>query len=509
MPSPLQALDLFTPEIAAATSAASVSNLGRTQLWLAACLPNLAFAASGEVDGHEPAVIVELRRSQLHVVAADAGARKAGICLGIKLNTALALAASLRVLERAPHRERACLESLANWALSLTSMVTVEPPEGLLMEVSGSIKLFRSLAVIKAKLGEELSRRRLEFRLCAAPTPAAALWLARAGGADVLEPQQLVSRVGALPLAVTCWPLAVQTLLRDLGIRTVGECLRLPRDGLARRIGVAPVQELDRALGREVDLRPAFMEPTSWSARIELFEESADYPVFMEALELLLDELATDLRRRQAQVISLRIAFEHLHRPSTIEAFDLLEPTHDRDRFMRLIEDRLERRTLPVPAIAVCLSSGRYLPFELREADLFDKVSAETLMLSLLERLREKFGSASVYGVKAVDEHRPERAWRKSVGLDGERPFDEPSARRQGRPLWLLPDPVPLSSSEARNYYRGTLELCSGPERIESGWWDDQGIGRDYYTAMSSFGQRLWVFRDRMSRVWHLHGLFG
>ncbi len=509
MPSQLQSLDLLTPEIVAATCATSVSSLGKTQLWLAACLPNLAFAASGEVDGHEPAVIVELQRGQLHVMAVDAGARKAGISLGTKLNTALALAASLRVLERAPHRERACLESLANWALTLTSMVTVEPPEGLLMEVSGSIKLFRSLDVIKANLGEELSRRRLEFRLCAAPTPAAALWLARAGGSDVLGARQLVSRVGALPLAVTCWPLAVQALLRDIGIRTVGECLRLPRDGLARRVGVAYVQELDRALGREVDLRPAFIESGSWSARVELFEESADFLVFIEALELLLDELATELRRRQVQVMSLQIAFEHLHRPSTIEVFNLLEPTHDRDRFLRLIEDRLERKTLPVPAIALCLSSGRYLPFELREADFFDKVSIETLTQSLFERLREKFGSAAVYGVKAVDEHRPERAWRKSVGLDSERPSDESLTRRQGRPLWLLPGPVPLLSSEARNYYRGTLELCSGPERIESGWWDEQGIGRDYYTAMSSFGQGLWVFRDRVSRVWHLHGLFG
>jgi protein ImuB len=75
--------------------------------------------------------------------------------------------------------------------------------------------------------------------------------------------------------------------------------------------------------------------------------------------------------------------------------------------------------------------------------------------------------------------------------------------------LWLLRQPVPLGSSEARSHYRGSIELSSGPERIESGWWDEQDVGRDYYTAVSSRGQKLWIFRDRHSRVWHLHGLFG
>jgi protein ImuB len=68
---------------------------------------------------------------------------------------------------------------------------------------------------------------------------------------------------------------------------------------------------------------------------------------------------------------------------------------------------------------------------------------------------------------------------------------------------------LPLSSSEAHRYYEGTLKLRSGPERIESGWWDERDVGRDYYTVVSSFGQRLWVYKDRRSCDWHLHGLFG
>jgi protein ImuB len=73
----------------------------------------------------------------------------------------------------------------------------------------------------------------------------------------------------------------------------------------------------------------------------------------------------------------------------------------------------------------------------------------------------------------------------------------------EARPLWLLPTPMAL---EAR---RGSLKLISGPERIESGWWDEHDVARDYYTAQNDEGQKLWVFRDHRTRRWFLHGLFG
>ena len=510
MPRSLHFLDLFAPEMTESSHADFRPAERRSQLWLAVCLPNLAFESCPGAVVNGPAVVVEPQNGQLCVVAANAAARSAGIESGAKLSAALALAASLQAFERAPRFERVLLESLAGWAQALTSVVSLEPPDSLLLEVSGSIKLFRSLDAIKTKLGNELGRRRLEFRLCLAPTATAALWLARAASADVLTLHELAGCLGALSLQFTRWPQPAQALLRDLGVRTIGECMRLPRDGFARRVGVTYLRELDRALGRSFDLRAEFKAPESWSARVELFEESADSAVFLEAIEQLLDELVVELRTRQAQIGQLQLEFEHLHRPPTVESFDLLESTHERDRLLRLLQDRLERSALPVPAIALRMSSGFLLPLRLEEADLFEKAPVETLTQVLLERLQERFGSAAVYGVRAVAEHRPERAWARWVEA-GSYPsrHGQWSPGRPDRPLWLLPEPVPLSSLAARSHYRGSLGMCSGPERIESGWWDDQDVGRDYYTAVSSHGQRLWIFRDRHSRAWHLHGLFG
>ena len=383
-------------------------------------------------------------------------------------------------------------------------MVSLEAPESLLLEVAGSLRLFGSLEAIKTKLGEQLARRYRDFRLCVAPTATAALWLARAASTDILQWQQLAGRLAALPLAVTRWPPTVQALLRDLGLRTVGDCVRLPRDGFARRVGRSYLFELDRAFGRSNDLRVEFQAPTTWTSSAELGEESVDSAVFLEVIEQLLDELAVELKRRQAQIGSLQIAFEHLHRPPTVESFDLREPTHERDRLLLLVEDRLERSVLPVPAVALRIESGAFRPLEIEDVDLFEAKPLEQREQLLLERLQERFGFGGVYGLRAVAEHRPEKAWAKRLDSEGRRaPEAVQLPDKEARPLWLLPTPVAL---EAR---RGSLELCSGPERIESGWWDEHDVGRDYYTAKNGNGQKLWVFRDHRTRCWFVHGLFG
>lgn len=501
-----QSLELFAPSTAEAPRVASRPTPSKRQLWVAVCLPSLALECLNAGDASLPAVVVEAERGQPHVVAASRVAAEAGIASGTKLETAMALAASLQVFERAPSRERQSLESLAEWAQTLTSVVSVEAPESLLLEVAGSLKLFGSLEAIKSKLREELGRRYRDFRFCVAPTPTAALWLARAASADILQWRQLAGSLAKLPLAVTRWPPEVRALLTDLGLRTVGECTRLPRDGFARRVGRSYLHELDRAFGRSVDLRPEFKAPQAWSSVAELGEESVDGAIFIEAAEQLLHELCAELNLRQAQIAELELAFLHLHRPPTVEHFDLREPTLDRDRLLHLIEDRVERSALPVPAVALRMKSGVFRPLERSNADLFEIKPLAERAQSLLERLQGRFGGAAVYGLRAVAEHRPERAWAKSPDCNGRPARDDRHAlgvAAEARPLWLLQKPVAIEPRE------DSLELVSGPERIESGWWDEQDVARDYYTAKNGRGQRLWVFRDHRTRSWFLHGLFG
>lgn len=87
------------------------------------------------------------------------------------------------------------------------------------------------------------------------PTPLMATFLARGGGtAPVIATEDTGHPRGvplhALPLEVLGLSGRELQLLEGLGIATVGGLLRLPRAGLARRLGPALVSLLDRALGR-------------------------------------------------------------------------------------------------------------------------------------------------------------------------------------------------------------------------------------------------------------------
>ena len=132
----------------------------------------------------------------------------------------------------------------------------------------------------------------------------------------------------------------------------------------------------------------------------------------------------------------------------------------------------------------------------------------------LVERLRARLGEDAVYGVVSIAEHRPEAAWRRvqelrpasTLRAGGKMADPMMTDRGMPRPVWLLAAPLPLESV--------LLILEQGPERIESGWWDGKGVARDYYIARRTpdtsraQGARLWVFQERQSKRWYLHGMF-
>jgi protein ImuB len=76
------------------------------------------------------------------------------------------------------------------------------------------------------------------------------------------------------------------------------------------------------------------------------------------------------------------------------------------------------------------------------------------------------------------------------------------------RPSLLLEQPLGLTSHEVHQ-----LKFISSfpSERIESAWWQvsqQEMKNRDYYFALSHQGQLLWVFQDRMTEKYYLHGYF-
>jgi protein ImuB len=53
---------------------------------------------------------------------------------------------------------------------------------------------------------------------------------------------------------------------KNVGAQTIGDCLALPRDGLARRLGQELLDDIDRACGKLPDPRPFFTPPSVFKA---------------------------------------------------------------------------------------------------------------------------------------------------------------------------------------------------------------------------------------------------
>ena len=154
----------------------------------------------------------------------------------------------------------AVLQRLCLHAQTFTSFVSTEPPNALLLEIKGSLKLFGPLERLHADIDACWRRLALPVYSATAPSTLAALWFARGGVHAVIEDlRTLPGQLAELPIACTAWDDERLQTLRAMGVTRLGELLRLPRAGLARRLGADMLRDLDIALGRQFAPRRAFV----------------------------------------------------------------------------------------------------------------------------------------------------------------------------------------------------------------------------------------------------------
>lgn len=486
-------------------------------LWFCVHLPRLALEAVSTAP--EPFALLEERQGVYRVLLANARATEAGVVPGLSSNAALALVPGLLLDTRNPLSERQVLERLAERLEEFSSLVSLAGDDVLLLEIAGSLRLYGGLKPLREQLSARLRGLGFTAALAIAPTPLAATWLAKSGRRTcVRAPENLPAVLREVPLGSLDWPAAAAEALAGIGATTVGDCLRLPREGFARRFGAARLLDLDRALGRLPDPRQGWRAPDSFAEDYEFLEEQSDRDLLLAACANLLQRLERFLLVRQLGTQRLDFSFYHLRAEATTLSLGCAGTDRSAARWLELLRLRCERVVFTEPVIAVRLHSGHTETLETGTARLaFDSRRASSpghSILHLAERLGARLGRQSVHGVATVADHRPQHAW-AARGLkngSGTRPAGPATTAGEGgrRPLWMLPEPARLPAEHGNPVHLGELRFVAGPERLETGWWDDDGIARDYYTAVNPRGMRLWIFRDRQSRSdWYLHGFFG
>ena len=474
-------------------------------LWLALQFPHLPLDLV--TRGHEqccdlPVAISDNDKRKQRVLDCNRAAADAGIRPGLPINAALGLLSSLQIVPRDTQAEHAALQRLAGWCYQYSSRVTIVPERAsLLLEVGASQRLFGSAEELAKRLNGELLQLGYHLRTGTAPTPEAAHLAAR-HGLHITCSSDIQSQLQKLPLDSLAAGQGKMPELEKMGFRSLGEILRLPRKAMARRMGPATVDYLDRLTGARPDPQLPWQPPEHFSSGMDLAAEISNNQALLFPLKRLVSELCGVLRARDRGIQELHICLrldskknppdeEHLR-------LGLQQVTRDESRILLLLRERLERLRLPHPVRHIQLNAGQLLAFEAQQEALFrdNPDLSEQPVLPLLERLRARLGTAAVSGLKGVEDHRPEYSW--SV-----RELDEPAdcTAMPHRPVWLFTRPQRCRIDEYR--------VLAGPERIEAGWWDDHDCRRDYFIVRDRSGCIFWAFHEyKPEPGWYLQGIF-
>jgi protein ImuB len=513
-------------------------------LWLALHLPLLpleTFCATLPAAAQQrPAALVDAHR----IATVNAAAAECGIRPGQKRATALALAADLLLAEHSPARDAAALQAVAHAALVFTPAVTLQDAQTLLLEVQPSLRLFGGPAALQQRLAAALAPLSHPVghlvHWAAAPTALGAALLARwqprghgdlVHGAHATQLPALQRLLDAAPVWLLGPGREHWEALQGMSLRTLSDLRALPRAGLARRFGAGLLDELDRALGLKADPRRWLALPEVFDSRLELYARADTAEQVLHGAAVLLARLVAWAQARQARVGAFTLRMLHEGRRQAAVAatevqVELAEPALDAAHLQLLLRERLGRAELAAPTLELQLQCTRLVATPAPNGELFPSHAGQAEGLTrLLERLCARLGEAQVQRLEAVADHRPERASRSVpaqraalVNPASLLPLQADSTLPLHRPAWLLPDPLPLAGRDGLPLLEGRpLQLLSGPERIETGWWDSDPVARDYYIAQAEDGSLVWVYCGRLPAAgdttgevdWFLQGLFG
>ena len=475
----------------------------RIMLWLALHFPMLGLEerlGAFDVDTSEPAILVADNR----IVQVNESARKAEIALGGTQATANSILPGLKAFSRDPLAEHERLAMLAEVAYRYTPRVSPAPPDALLMEVRGSLGLFGGLQALVDGLVADCQRLGHGPGLAVATTPLASLILARAGSRNVSEAsaeKPIETALRGVPLVHSDLSPRDLERLANMGITRLDELLTLPRGELGKRFGPALIDYLVRLTGQKADPR-AFIEPRErFQSSVHLLEPVRGKDALLLPMRRLAAELARWLARRRFGARLLIWTVKPLTGPAAVLTVEFAQPRRDDQSFLGLSRLKLDSVDLPGEAMSVSLRADFIAPFNTPFTDLFGMAENNAPgHAELVDLLAAKLGGGAVRGLRFVDDHRPEHAWstERAGRQERRRATDGPTCFGGSRPMWLLDPPQPVDA--------GYFELMSGPERIETGWWNGR-CHRDYYIAFSERGARCWLYREQ-NEHWFLHGYF-
>ncbi|RAI41199.1 hypothetical protein CH341_22210 [Rhodoplanes roseus] len=496
---------------------------------------------SGPDDADEiPLVTAHMVKSAQRIAALNDAAARLGLAPGVTVADARARHPGLAVVEHDPAVDHLLLTAVADACDRWTPLVALDPPDGLMLDITGCAHLFGGEAALARALAVRLAEGGLAARIAIADTPGCAAAVARYGARDtpvVVPPGGQDAALAPLPLAALRLPPGMVASLAEVGLKRIADILDRPRATLAARFD-GLLEKLDAARG-ETDTPISPRRPMPACVTEQNFAE----PVLLE--RDVLDTLAR-LGARLARVLESRGEGARLLETALFRTDGRVvritvgtgAPLTDPARMARLFADRLAVGEPCDPGFGFDLIRLSALATERCDPVQggLDASDATAELAHLVDRLSTRFGARRVTRQMLRDEHVPEHATAcvpaQAARVAGSRHGLVPSPRADAlvpaRPLRLLQRPEPVQAvaevpdgPPVRFRWRRVLHevaATEGPERIALAWWrdaDGHALTRDYFRVECRGGFRAWLFREGLfgretpHPTWFLHGLFG
>lgn len=375
--------------------------------------------------------------------------------------------------------------------------------------------------------------------------------LTYASGND--SPAAHSSRLPVSALRLNTW---TTTTLHQLGISTVGQLLKLPRQDLSARFGPEIYRRVDQMTGKIPEPIIARHPQPKFYAE-QLIEHPTSH---METIEVILERLVTKICSEMAAAQQgalqwiIRMYFQDQKLPLKLYV-NLFQPTTTTNHVLQLAKMQLEnlqqgqtyhtkskhKRSAksstspfaePVQEITISVTSCVLLTQ--RQRQLFDenpRLDRQELA-HLINRLSGRLGRQNVVYPALVSGAQPEYAFRMKPLVNPYSRGPRRTANTQkthalshtmARPIKVFQPPIALETvsvtDNKTNIHRPPALLTIagdqhnvinqwGPERIETGWWRGPTTRRDYWRVEIDSHQQFWIYRDLRKRTWFLQGEF-
>jgi protein ImuB len=468
----------------------------------------------------------------------SAKAARHGLVSGMTVADARALCPGLRLKEQDPVAEAATLTAIADWHRRFTPLAAPDPPDGVLLDVTGAAQLFGGETKLLDEIESRLAAQGFAARAALAPGPALARALARFSNMRLVSPQasqqEIEALAATLPTAALGLPEPKAERLARAGLRNVGDLLARPRAPLAARLGPEAMSRLDALACRRRDpIAPRYETPDFIVER--RFPEGLTHIAYIEAtLKRLASDLQAPLERQGVGARRLEAEFYRVDGVVKRLTVGTSRPLRDPERIFALLRERLG-----VLAEAG-LDAGYGFDVLRLGAGMIERLDAEQPRFAgsgsaapsddfgdLLDRLAARLGQARVQRLYPRAQHWPEYAV-AAAPASYPQPLVGPGERFSpfARPLRLLERAEPIETAELglqgppqrfrwRRLWR-EIAAFEGPERIEPPWWQapQNAAARDYFIVMDKDGARMWLYRENERRGektetrWFVHGVF-